>query len=379
MKSDTPVRPSPRAILYVDDEEMARKYFKRSFGRSHPVLTAAGMDEALEVLRNPGNNIGIIVTDYRMPGRSGGDLLRQAATEFPQVVRILLTAYADREVLLETVNTGEVFRIVEKPLDNKKLGEALNQAEELLNLREARRMRLQAVNETVAFLAHELNTPLAAIVNYSSGMQQRLNAGDFSTDFQAALLTELMKASVAVDDNARYCMDMISSFVESTRNAGALRSPHGESTARQLLLSLLDAYPLTLVQRSWIRLEVEEDFQITALPNCVSLVLSTLLGNALRALRDRPAPAITFKVSGGEPSLISICDNGPGIRSEVMARLFQDPITLHADSGGKGMGLLFCKRVMQAFNGDIAVQSQEGHSTTVTLSFPPPPRSINPQ
>lgn len=373
MKREIPARNAPPAILYVDDEEMARKYFERFFGASRTVLTAAGMDEALELLRSGEDRIGIIVTDYRMPGKSGGDLLRQAAAEFPQVVRILLTAYADREVLLETVNTGEVFRIVEKPLDRERLEEALNQADELLNLREARRMRLQAVDETVAFLAHELNTPLAAIVNYANGMHQRLHDSDLPHQ------DELLKATESLSDNARYCMDMISSFVESTRDAGALRPAIGESTARQLLLSLLDAYPLTPVQRSWIRLEVEEDFQITALPNCVSLVLSTLLGNALRALRDRPTPSITFRVSGGGPSLISVSDNGPGMGSELMTRLFQDPVSLHADSGGKGMGLIFCKRVMQAFNGDISVESREGASTTVTLNFPSAPRSANPR
>lgn len=375
MKSEMSTRAFPPAILFVDDEEMARKYFARLFGTDRPVLTAAGMDEALAMLRITENRIGIIITDYRMPGNSGGELLRRAAAEFPQVVRILLTAYADRDVLLETVNTGDVFRIVEKPLDNDRLEQVLRQAEELLSLREARRMRLQAVDEAVAFLAHELNTPLAAIVNYSNGIQQRLSTDDPAPSGQ----TELLKAAEAVDNSARYCMDIISSFVESTRSAGALRPAHGESTARQLLLSLLDAYPLSPAQRGWIHLEVEKDFQISALPNCVSLVLSTLLGNALRALADQPAPSIVFKVSGGKTSFISVSDNGTGIPNDVMETLFQDPVTLHADSGSKGMGLIFCKRVMQAFNGDISVQSLQGVSTTVTLSFPPAHRRANPQ
>lgn len=104
-------------ILYVDDEEMARKYFIRSVGTGFEVLTASDADTAIEILQDEDRQIGIVVTDYRMPSRNGGDLLRQIEREFPYVVRILVTAYADREVLLDTVNSGEIFRIIEKPLD----------------------------------------------------------------------------------------------------------------------------------------------------------------------------------------------------------------------------------------------------------------------
>ena len=87
-------------ILYVDDEEMAQKYFARLLDKDYEVLTASDVDTALDMLRDTTKQIDIVVTDYRMPGRDGGDLLRQIELEFPHVVRILLTAYANREVLL---------------------------------------------------------------------------------------------------------------------------------------------------------------------------------------------------------------------------------------------------------------------------------------
>lgn len=85
-------------ILYVDDEEMAQKYFLRSVESEFDVLTASGADEAIEMLRDKSLHIGILVTDYRMPGRDGGDLLCQIEREFPHVIRILVTAYADSPV-----------------------------------------------------------------------------------------------------------------------------------------------------------------------------------------------------------------------------------------------------------------------------------------
>lgn len=353
-------------ILYVDDEEMARKYFARSVGGDYEMLTAADADSAIGMLQDTGKQVGILVTDYRMPGRNGGDLLRQIEREFPHVVRILVTAYADREVLLDTVNSGEVFRVLEKPLDMGELRNTLRLASELAQERNARQQRMMAIDETLAFLAHELNTPLATIINFARGVQQRVADACVSPQQQ----DEIAKAALAMDDNARYCLSLLSSFVESVKGTGALAPPHVGGTAQQMIASLLDTYPLTPMQRAAIRVEVQDDFQITALPNCVALVLSSVLGNALRALQDQPAPMICFTVLAGDNPQIRIADNGPGIPPEILQRLLVDPVTTHADIGSKGWGMIFCKRIMQSFNGGILIHSAPDTHTTVTLNFP---------
>lgn len=117
-----------QTVVYVDDEELARKYFARSAGSDYEVLLAVGADEAMSILRREGARVAIMVTDFRMPGRHGGDLLRQVSQEYPHIVRILVTAYADKDALLEAVNSGEVFRILEKPLGVRKVREVLASA-----------------------------------------------------------------------------------------------------------------------------------------------------------------------------------------------------------------------------------------------------------
>src|SRR3954447_18060715 len=104
-------------VLYVDDEDLARKYFVRVIEADYEVLTASSVDAALAILESPHNKIDVLVTDYRMPGRAGGELLRQVEQHYPHIIRILVTAYANKDVLMETVNAGEIFRILEKPLD----------------------------------------------------------------------------------------------------------------------------------------------------------------------------------------------------------------------------------------------------------------------
>lgn len=103
-------------VVYVDDEELARKYFARSAGSGYEVLLASDAEEAISLLRREGARVAILVTDFRMPGRHGGELLRQVSQEYPHIVRILVTAYVDKDALRGAVNPDEVFRILEKPL-----------------------------------------------------------------------------------------------------------------------------------------------------------------------------------------------------------------------------------------------------------------------
>lgn len=352
-------------ILYVDDEEMARKYFVRAVGADYEVLTASGVDEAIDILEEPNSCVDVLVTDFRMPGRDGGDLLRQVERKHPHIIRILLTAYADKDVLLETVNSGEIFRILEKPLDLMVVRSTLLQASERARERNTKQQKLMAINETLAFLAHELNTPLATIVNFSRGIQRRTR-----NESSSRQLEEIGNAASSVYNNARYCLSVLSTFVDSVRNAATVPAAGASITAQQLIASLLDTYPMSPSQRVSVQTDIRQDFPITALPNCVALVLSSILGNALRALQDRPAPLLCFTVLVDARPQIRISDNGPGIPKEILERLLVDPITTHQDAGGSGWGLIFCNRIMQSFGGGMRIRSEAGEHTTVTLEFP---------
>src|SRR5699024_4536284 len=77
MNEGNMMRASEYAILYVDDEEMALKYFQRALGRNFTVHIAADAQAGLEILEAQGDNIGVLVSDQRMPGESGVELLKK--------------------------------------------------------------------------------------------------------------------------------------------------------------------------------------------------------------------------------------------------------------------------------------------------------------
>lgn len=240
---------------------------------------------------------------------------------------------------------------------------------ELLHDRRMKQQRLQVVEGSLDFILHELNTPLAAISNFSHAIQHRVTEWGLSSRQHA----ELVKAAQAIDGHARFSHALLSSFVDSVKGIGGFLKYGDSKSAYQMVLYMLGTYPLTPAQRDIIRIDVREDFQITTVLSCMELVLSSLLANALRALRNQTNPAINISVlvEGGYPQ-IRITDNGHGIPDETMARLLTEPTTTHADSGGHGLGLIFCERVMQSFGGFLQVRSIPEDHTTVTLSFPIP-------
>jgi len=361
----------PFSILFVDDEEMSRNHFARAIRADYCVHVAQSADDAVELLRTRGAEIAVLVTDYRMPGRDGDDLLRQVAQEYPQIVRILVTAYADKDMLLQTVNSGDVFRILEKPLRTDRVREVLQLAIARYAERETRQQRLLAMGETLGFLAHELNTPLATISLNARSVENGV-AGPYDPERQK----DLGDAARSMLNNAQYCLTLLSSFWATVHRSGGLQSAAEaggrEVRATRLIASLLDTYPFVGAQRDWIRLDVQGDFVVRMLPNCVALVLSSLLSNALRALGDVTAPSLWLEIADGPEPEIRVRDNGPGNAPEVKARLLQDPVTTYGGSGGHGMGMIFCNRIMQSFGGRLGVESTLGHGTTVTMGFPNP-------
>src|SRR5512142_785065 len=103
------------AVLYVDDEEKSLKHFKGNFEETFRVLTAANAQEGLKLLQQHKDEIGLLMTDQRMPGEKGVWLLERARQLQPRIIRILVTAYADMDAAIAAVNTGAIYRYVHKP------------------------------------------------------------------------------------------------------------------------------------------------------------------------------------------------------------------------------------------------------------------------
>lgn len=116
------------SILIVDDEPLALKYFVKLFGGRFGVHAASSVGAALGILESHAGEIGIVVSDQRMPGGCGLDLLKHVRSHFPETVGILTTAYTEVDTLVQAINAGAVFSFVSKPWRMEEMECALERA-----------------------------------------------------------------------------------------------------------------------------------------------------------------------------------------------------------------------------------------------------------
>jgi two-component system, response regulator PhcR len=387
-------------ILFVDDEPQACKWFVRLFSDAFTILTASSADEAEATLRQRADEIAVLVTDFRMPGRDGLSLLRAAQTNHRHVVRLMATAYAEKDVAVAAINQGRVQQILEKPFDEAVVREALRQAIDTYREREHEHSlaesRAAAMRETLGFLAHELNTPLATVLGYMGALKERHQPASTDTSHGLAQFAERRAGGTiamieAAERRTLYAMSLVATFVQSARDAypDAVPAP---LPASHLVNALLREYPFEGDERAWVTSDVAADFMLPEQRDLLYLVLSTLTKNALLALRGQLAteafasldpdappaalPSLHIALACGEQVAgkpqhyeIRFIDNGPGIAPDILARLMLEPVTTRASQGGSGMGLLFCRRVVESMGGLIEIRSELGQGTTVTLQF----------
>ena len=101
-------------ILFVDDEPNILQAIQRQLRSRFDVETAVSGDEALRILKEKGP-FAVIVSDMRMPGMNGVELLTRVRDSYPETVRLMLTGNADQGTAMEAVNNGQIFRFLTKP------------------------------------------------------------------------------------------------------------------------------------------------------------------------------------------------------------------------------------------------------------------------
>ncbi|MEJ6482806.1 response regulator [Nostoc punctiforme UO1] len=159
MKSQANSKPK---ILVVDDEPDNLDLLYRTFYRDYKVLRATSGPAALDLLAQEGE-VAVIISDQRMPMMSGTEFLSLTATQYPDIIRIILTGYTDVEDLVEAINAGKVFKYVTKPWEAEELKAVVRQALDTHNVLKARTRELTRTLRQESLLNTVTNTIRSAL------------------------------------------------------------------------------------------------------------------------------------------------------------------------------------------------------------------------
>lgn len=246
------------AILFVDDEAMALKYFTLAFGKEFRVLTAENVAQALEILEREADAIGVLVTDQRMPGPQGVDLLKQARSRWPAITRILTTAHTDLEDAIEAVNSGEILRYITKPWDLNSLRADLRNALDFFLLRRERDLLMGEKYSVRRRLVQ--SDRLRDLLIIAGGLQRLRHVEQAVSRYLGDLLTDQADASAGASELELWGLDM-----EETRRLRELnravqtldRSVDGDFTRNVDLAGPLKAAGLRVDGRASLSAEPE--------------------------------------------------------------------------------------------------------------------------
>jgi len=390
-------------ILLIDDEEGIRKLLGISLrDAGYPVSIAIDGERGIELFQEEAPEI--VLTDIKMPGLDGIEVLRRIKAMSPDTEVIVITGHGEMELAIQSLQL-DASDFVTKPIHDEALFVALRRAEEKLAWRRAlkhynetlkskvreateelknlqkellRSERLAATGQTVAGMAHAIKNILGGLKGgrfmVNKGLE--INEMKYLQDGWAMVERNIEKISQLTMDLLSFCKE---------------RDPEWEIVQpNDLIREVFELYRDQAAERGVrLKLDLDEKMEPLALdPREMYQVLANLVGNALDActlgdyVPPEPETIIRSRSLPEKKILLEIRDNGMGMSEEVRKKLFTIFFSTKG-SRGTGLGLLLSHKIVQEHGGEIRVQSspQQGAVFQVILpqrlltetAVPPPP------
>ncbi|MBF0458490.1 MAG: response regulator [Nitrospirae bacterium] len=386
-----------QSILIVDDEPDILKALSDTFIGDYDVHKASSASEAMEILKN--KNIDLILTDQRMPGMTGSELLADVEASYPHMGKILLTGYSDISSTVDAINKGNVDKYLTKPWDNDKLRRIVM---EVLQLRMCRmkedsraveaqlvqNSKMASIGELAAGIAHEINNPVGFINSNMGNLRKFFLKISSLIDVYDSL--ELPPESMAAiqkiktDINYDYLKSRINEMIERSivgteriqKIIMDLRSFSRKDTGEAAEADINEAIDTTsrfLTYEYKERINIEKYFGTLPMVVCnigkLNQVFLNILANACQSIEGTGEVKIKTR-SEGDNVRIEISDTGTGIPKDKIDKIFETFFTTKPVGKGTGLGLSISLTIIKQHKGMISVESEPGKGTTFTIVLP---------
>lgn len=369
-------------ILFVDDDPANVVVFEATFEGDFPLLTAHGAEEALVKLRS--EEVGVLITDQRMPGMTGVELLERVHEEFPDVVRVLITAYSDLGAAVAAINQGHVHRYMRKPWVPEELKAVLRESLEIFRMSQKVRMleqrlleteRVYALGVVAAGVAHELRNPITWITDNLSQaqttVQSLLNVFEKNEPMQPESIRNHL---LEVQDELADSMTGVTRVLDVVRG---LEMPNRRNEDEATDLGEVLRLTLKILRRelqrcAQVRIGVQTVPKVRGSSSKLGQVVLNLVMNASQAILEKGAKdgLLTVKLHDQNGFVtLEVADTGPGISAEVLPKIF-DPFFTTRSGGGTGLGLAISKAIVEELGGKLEAENQPSGGALFRLVMP---------
>ena len=407
-------------ILVVDDEAdiellMKMRFRERIRKGEYSMRFAHNGAQALEQL-SVSPDVDLLLTDINMPEMDGLTLLGKVQQRYPDLQTVVISAYGDMSNIRTAMNRG-AFDFITKPMDFRDVEVTIaktlryagqvresRRAEEYRRAKEAAELNLQRLREMEALreglthmLVHDLRTPLTSLL---TGMQTVEMMGELNPIQQ-----ECVRMAVQGGESL---LRMINDLLDIWKMEDRAMPVERQDVDTGRLTKIAASRVQNLIQAKTQKLEFDISPALPKLYSDADLlerVMVNLLANALKFSPVRSTVRVTmrpvYELLGSkhltpcaheaiqdappESIVVSVHDQGEGIPEEAFDRIFEKFGQVESRQGGRkmssGLGLTFCKMVVEAHGGRIWVESTLGQGSTFSFLLPQsgtPPLSTSP-
>ena len=217
--------------------------------------------------------------------------------------------------------------------------------------------KLASIGILAAGVAHEIGNPLSAI----SGYAQILQSGGIDQ-------AEAEECLEGIESQTARIQRIIEDLLNYSRPSAGLRSDINLAEAVPQVMSMLSA------QKAFKDLDLEYDLADDLPPvlmdrDHLAQIIVNIALNAAQAMPEGGRLTVSLRAAGGRVMIV-LTDNGPGIPTEMQARVFDPFFTTKPVGQGTGLGLAICYKIVESYNGSIEVKSQPGRGTSFTVTLP---------
>ena len=373
---------STHSLLLVDDEEDIRDVLQLPLeDLGYRVLTAENAETALAVFRK--EKPALVLTDIKMPGMDGIELLQEIKTDSPETEVIMITGHGDMNLAIKSLKY-EATDFIIKPINVGSLEIALGRAEERISTRlkllEYTRNLEKLIQEKAELQDHlsSLGLLISSVSHGIKGLVTRLDGGLYLLDsgIDKKDPGQIAEGRDTLQQTAAHIKKLVQDILYYAKERPLRMETVGTSAfAKEVLAAIQPRVKNKAVALSSDLTRAPD--QIVIDPECLHSALISILENAVDACEKDPGNdkhQVDFIIEKIADNLIfTVRDNGIGMDRETREKIF----TLFFSSKGRrgtGLGLYIANKIVTQHGGTITVKSQPGRGSSFRLEMPADPQ-----